>query len=208
MKIFLFNSNERHGAIKIQKSGFTFIELMIVITITSVILGGIMQFLATISRSYTKEVAITEAQQNLRSCIEFMARTIQNAGLDPLGTAGAGIVAATANSIQFTSDLERDGTVTGTLEDITYTYNAGNRNIMITDDVGTETLIDNVTVCTFTYFGVTPTAYGVNLGSTPADLSVIRSVDIMVTVSEPAGRAGIIIRTLNIRANCRNLSPV
>ena len=103
-------------------------------------------------------------------------------------------------------------------ENITYALVVN--QLQITDNSGTETLIDNVVNLQFRYFKEndtdTPTnndlingydlinyhALGDPLGAD--DRLDIRTVEISITVEEPAGREGMIQRTYNTRVRRRN----
>ncbi len=205
MKSFRQVINRMQLPLRGQHAGFTLIELAVAIAISAFLLGCTTKIFLTLSKSYTKEITVTQVQQNANICLNFMARNLQNAGLDPLGVTSATILTAGTHSIQFTADLDMDGSIGGSvgseLEDITYTYDNTTRLISIIDGFGTAELIRDVTDCTFTYFGLASTS----LDTIPIDVSEIRSVDINITVSKPAGRAGFVSRSLNTRVNCRNL---
>ncbi len=206
MKKLLPIFNDRYDSVSMNKSGFTLLELLIVIAIASIVIGSVSRVLWTLNRSYTTERVKTMAQQKVRTGIEFMARHIQMAGLDPLGTANAGILSASANSVQLTADLNLDGDAplnnSDPFEDLTFTYNNGANTVTITDDVAINSiLIENVTNCTFSYFGVN----GSQLTLPLVDLGEIRSIGISLTVSEVAGRDVSINRTLDTIVTCRNL---
>ncbi|MBN2372361.1 PilW family protein [bacterium] len=100
--------------------GFTFIELLIAIFMSSVILIAIFNFYISQNRSYSVQDQVTEIQQNLRAAINMMVKEIRMAGYDPSGNAGAGILAASNDGIRFTMDLDMDGNTNVYNEDITY----------------------------------------------------------------------------------------
>jgi hypothetical protein len=66
-----------------------------------------------------------------------------------------------------------------------------------------QPLISDVKNLTFTYFN----ADGNNLGSPvpPLQLAAIRTINVSITVEEPAGRAAPVRRTLTKQVKCRNL---
>jgi hypothetical protein len=123
----------------------------------------------------------------------------------------------------FTADRNMDGDTNDDFEDLTYTL-VGNQ-LQITDNSGTETLIDNVinnradiNIPLFRYYreneADTPTnndlINGLDLiedhGETDpvGDTSQIRTVEISLIVEEPAGRGGPVQRTYTTRVRCRN----
>jgi type IV pilus assembly protein PilW len=56
-------------------------------------------------KTYMIQKQTAEMQQNIRAGLDIMVREIRMAGYDPLGTADAGILTASANSIEFTMDI-------------------------------------------------------------------------------------------------------
>jgi type IV pilus assembly protein PilW len=184
-------------------AGFTLIEALMVIAILSIAFGTIYKSFAQLNRSYTKENVKAGIQQGARIAVEFMVQDIRMAGLDPLGTANAGLSAGLAaqlpatNWIQFSADVNFDGDVDSgdTFENIKYEL-VGNE-LRQTNHLGTEVLLDNVTDLTFTYLN--------SEDLTTTDINAIRSVIVSLTMEKPAGRAGMISRTYTTTVRCRNL---
>jgi type IV pilus assembly protein PilW len=116
------------------ESGFTLIEIMITLLISSVMLGAVFLSYSGQQKSYVVNNKLTEVQQNLRAAIVIMAKDIREAGCDPTGKSGAGIVIATAGRFQFTKDIagntvnlnEGDGDLDDTNEDISLGFSTGN----------------------------------------------------------------------------------
>ena len=79
--------------------GFTLIEVLMCIAILSIVFGTICQTFDTFNRAYTTENVVAGVQQKTRNGVEFMVHDIRLAGLDPLGTAGAGFLAAGARPL-------------------------------------------------------------------------------------------------------------
>ena len=190
---------------RIQRSvGFTLVEVLVSMAILSVLFGTIYRTFDSVNRSYTNENVKAGVQQKSRIGIDLMARDIRLAGLDPLGSAGAGFIAANTdtNRIQFTADLNYDGDLKDPFEDIIYTLN-GNL-LQQTSDLGTgpvtATLLDNVIDLTFTYMDQAD-----NLLPEPVAVDQIRTVLISLTMQRPAGRDGVVSRTYTTRIRCRNL---
>ena len=188
----------------LRSAGFTLVEVLVSIAILSILFGTIYRTFDSVNRSYTNENVKAGVQQKSRIGIDLMARDIRLAGLDPLGSAGAGFNPANTNtnSIQFTADLNYDGDLEDPFEDIIYTLN-GNL-LQQTSDLGsgpvTATLLDNVTDLTFTYMDQAG-----NLLPEPVAVGQIRTVLVSLTMQRPAGRAGMVSRTYSTRVRCRNL---
>jgi type IV pilus assembly protein PilW len=107
--------------------GFTMIELLVAMAMTSVVATGVYSVFFSQQKSYMTQDQVAFMQQNLRGGMDLMEREIRMAGFDPTGTAKAGIVTAQANSIRITKDTtdnagtgDPDGDVGDVNEDITY----------------------------------------------------------------------------------------
>jgi type IV pilus assembly protein PilW len=181
---------------KWNQAGFTLVEALVVLAMVSLVFGTIYDVFATLNRSYTSENVKANLQQTGRIALEFMAQDIRLAGLDPLGTATAGIVEIAADHIRFTADLNYDGDTGDPSEDITYRFTG--HEITQKDETTTEeTLLDNVQAASFT---------GLDANDAPTgDTAEVRSVEISVTLERPAGPGRNISRTYTTRVRCRNL---
>ena len=185
-------------------AGFSMIELMIVIAILAILFTFIYKGFERLNRYYTAENVKASTQQSTRIAVEMMVQDIRQAGLNPLGTAGAGIVAASPTSFQFTADVNFDGDLDDSFENITYDLNGTDlrqRNINLSPNF--EVLLGNVNTLAFTYLDDTGTAIPTaDLATRRAD---IRTVGITLTVNRLAGRDGSISRTYTTQVRCRNL---
>ena len=93
---------------KNKESGFTLIELLIAMTIGLIILAALSSTFLMQSKIYDVQEQIVEMVQTARAAMDMMSREIRMAGYDPSGSAGAGIVSTTPNSINFTFDITDD----------------------------------------------------------------------------------------------------
>ena len=181
----------------LSSAGFTMIEMLMVLAIISIAFGTIYKSFEQLNRSTATENVKAGAQQAVRIAVDFMVQDIRLAGLNPLGSPGIGIQAATPESIQFTMDANFDGDDADTFENITYGFNSGNGTLVQTNHLGDEVLIDNITSLNFTYLD--------SDDQTTSDLDEIRSVIVSLTMQRPAGRDPDISRTYTTRVRCRNL---
>ncbi len=191
--------------------GFTLMELVIVLAISSILMAAVMSTMATLQRSFTTQDVAADTQQDVRMAMVLMTRDIKQAGLDPLTSAGSGFERADSSYIRVTSDriptggIEANGTIDDTnFERVSYFRDPGTNELRIRLYEGsvvsetTQTLADNITNLQFTYFDAD--------GVVTADMPDIRSVGILLTASAPAGRDGLVTRTYTTRVRCRNLS--
>ena len=194
----------------IRDRGFTLIELMVALAVSSIIMAAIYSVNATLTRSYTTQNVAADVQQAVRATIDFMAEDIMMAGLldfrQDYGT-DPEISAAGSQIITFTADRNIDGDTADEFEDLTYQLD-GTELKQTDNNTGVEeTFIDNVVNFEFRYFRE-------NEDDTPTDNDVINgqdlinfyglTVQISITVEEPAGIGDPVERTYTTRVRCRN----
>ena len=167
------------------KKGFTLVELMIALAISSLLLASLYTFYTHQRKIHAVREAVAEMQQNARLGMAIMVREIRMAGYDPLSTAGAGIVTASSTSLQFTQDItddsgtgDSDGDTDDANETISYTlYDADTDGDLDLGAGGTAVPItENIQSLSFTYI----LADGTSTGS-PASLTEIRSIQVSLT---------------------------
>lgn len=128
------NAHCYSNALENNESGFTLVELMIVMVITSFIAAAVFTIYLVHQRSYTQQDDVADIQQNLRGALAVMAPEIRQAGCNPLRASGIGILQATGSSFHFTADVagdpinpnQADGDVDDANEDVTYGLSAAN----------------------------------------------------------------------------------
>jgi type IV pilus assembly protein PilW len=195
------------------KRGFSLIELLVVLVIMSVVSVAIYGVFSVSSRAYTTQDVTADVQQSLRAAMEVMLQDIRAAGLDPTASGNFGIELAEATKLRFASDSVDAGVgdFNGVLDDtnserITYELQSSQLNQILYETTASEIsqpLISDVQNLTFTYYD----ANGDDLGSpVPAlQLADIRSIDVSITVEEPAGIDEPVSRTLTKQVKCRNM---
>lgn len=118
------------------KAGFTLVEMLMAVAISGILVAAVYSAYVIQQKSYVVQEQVAETQQNLRAAMIRLLSEIRQAGCDPLGTASAGIVQATAISLQFTADIGgnainpnmADGLIgaPATNEDITFGMSSAN----------------------------------------------------------------------------------
>jgi len=185
-------------------AGFTLVETLLVMGALAILLGVISSGFDRLSRSNTAENAKAGTQQNARIGVLTMLQDMRLAGLNPLGTAGAGIVAASPTSFQFTADTNFDGDTADPLEDLTYDLNGTNlRQTNFNIDPNPAVLLENVANLTFSYFD--GTLAEIPLTDLAARLADIRMIGISLTANRPAGRNQSVARTYTTQIRLRNM---
>jgi prepilin-type N-terminal cleavage/methylation domain-containing protein len=192
---------------KLGQKGFSLIELMVAMAVSAIVLAAIVGVYTTLSRSYTTQNVAADVQETLRAGMDIIAEDLMMAGLDPEKSAGARIIAGDATSIHFTSDRNMNGEIEAVdFEEINYFINGDRLMQRLYSDSSTdEVVVDNVTNFAITYLdGAEPPSELVP-PLTAADLANIRSVELTLTVEQPAGRAAPVNRTYTTRVRCRNI---
>ncbi len=194
------------------KRGFTLIELLVSLVIISIVSVAIFGVFSIASRSYTTQGVSADVQQSIRAAMEVMLQDIRTAGLDPTSSNNFSIEWAEITKLRFTSDSIDAGLgdFNGELEDtnserITYALQGIELNQILYETTASENsqpLISDTQNLTFTYFD----ADGNDLGSpVPAlQLADIRTINVSITVEEPAGIDAPVSRTLTKQVKCRN----
>jgi type IV pilus assembly protein PilW len=160
-----------------RQAGFSLIELLIVMVVSTLLLAGMATFFSSQARTTTMQVLTVDTVHRARTALASMTKEIRMAGYRSSGAAFTGISQATAGSIRILADLNQDGSISGSDEDVTYTFNGDNKSISRNGSVLAEH-IDNLTL-----------TYTMNDGSTtqaPADLSGIRKVRMTLIVRSSA----------------------
>lgn len=85
--------------IRLNNKGFTLIEMMIALTITSVVVGAVYAVNQAHVKAWALQKQAVDVQQNIRAAMFYLARDIQMSGFDPNEKAGSGIETAEANTM-------------------------------------------------------------------------------------------------------------
>ncbi|QTA82658.1 Type IV Pilus-assembly protein W domain-containing protein [Desulfonema limicola] len=122
--------------------GFTLIEIMIALVISSFIIAAIYITFSSQNKSQINQQEMTDVQQNIRAAMYVMASEIRLAGYDISleRGAGTGIVEAGPGFIRFTMDINEDGNIDkdndDPNEDITFAFK-------VEDDKNQDGIVDN-----------------------------------------------------------------
>lgn len=117
------------------KSGFSLVELLVALAITSIVLTMMYQTYRSQLKSHTTQQELVEMQQNMRGALYLMEREIRMAGYAPEGgLPPAPITLAETDRMRFSMDLTMDGDTSDIGERITYRRTFGDGNPLIRDD--------------------------------------------------------------------------
>ena len=104
-----------------KKSGFTLIEILIGMVLTSIVSIGIFQAYNSQQRSQIAQQQSVDMQQNIRAAMMIMTKDIRTAGYDPNGTSEAGILrigdgSSADERLRFTRVADDDGFDNATID--------------------------------------------------------------------------------------------
>jgi prepilin-type N-terminal cleavage/methylation domain-containing protein len=162
-------------------TGFTLIETLIALAMSSVLLASMYSFYLSQKRAYDLREQVAEMQQNVRSGMALLAREIRMAGYNPAGMPGVGVVEAGPQVLRITMDLNNDGDTNDANEDVTYAlYDSGSDGDL---DLGRKPaggqnipVAENIANLHFVY-----TLQDGSTTSTPANPDQIRRVQFSLT---------------------------
>jgi len=91
--------------------GFSLIELIIAMAISTTVLSGIVALFHKQVVSHNTERLMVSMQQNVRAAASFMERDIRMARYDPSGISGAAIIVANESQLRYQIDQNENGTI-------------------------------------------------------------------------------------------------
>ncbi|MFQ5597025.1 MAG: PilW family protein [Nitrospiria bacterium] len=168
------------------QGGYTLIELMLSLGISSVLLYGIHGVLMGQQKAYVQQEQIVEAQEGLRIAATLMNREIRMAGYNPTGTADAKIVTAEKEKIHITSDLDGNGDTIGSNENITYAVYTkdGIKKLGRTVNGSKAPVLEHLESLEFVYRKADGTPLALKPDGTlvdPAQISQVKKIEIILT---------------------------
>jgi prepilin-type N-terminal cleavage/methylation domain-containing protein len=185
-----------HSGIDRGEEGFTLAEFLVAMALLTVLMAGMVKLFTLLDQSYTTQNVAAGVQQVVRTGIDIMTKNIRMAGFNPLKLPDVGIQTDISQSkIHFSYDLDADGSISNDNEDISYLYE-DQQVKRITGSGATEAFINNVSDLKFTYRDLND--------QTTSNHKAVKTVEISMTVTEPAGRRGMLSRTYFTRVICRN----
>ncbi len=99
--------------------GFTLVELLIAMAITSIVVAILYTTFQNQQQIHNTQNQVVEMQQNIRSAMAIMSREIMLAGYDPEDSGLFGFTDITQNTVTFSMDVNSNGHLDGG-ESITY----------------------------------------------------------------------------------------
>lgn len=167
------------------EKGFTLVELMVTLVLTSIAAVGIYRGYLSYLTSYDVQEQVVEMQQNLRVAMNRMVKEFRMGGYDPTGAGVGGFDPDGTDSgteISFTMDLNEDGVIgTGDREKITYRYDDSDNSLdRRVDDGNFISVIHNVDALDFQYLQ----GDGTTEASSAEEIRVIQISLVVCTTNE------------------------
>lgn len=145
----------RPAARRARRGGFTLVELLVAMTLLTVVMGSLVSVITTVQRDYVRQRSRSDAMSALRGAEQMLGRVFRTAGADPRGIGVVGIVAAPsgAGSVRIRADFNpADGDVADPLEDVQFDLSGGEMRVRWQDGGTVTPLVRPVTGLTFEYF--------------------------------------------------------
>ncbi len=170
----------------IYNRGFSLIELLVALAMSSVVLAGIYIAYRTQAGSYITQQMVVDMQQDARSAMYYMQRSIRMSGFDPQGTGAMGFVAnfstpydesgatTDAENIAFIIDDDEEGDIDPSNAELIAYRLDNNRLQWLTAPNNWEDIAENIDALNFVYLDEA----GAVIPDPAADLASIRSVQI------------------------------
>ena len=179
--------------------GFTLVELLIAMAISSIVLASVAAAYRTQIRTHATQQMVVDMQQNIRGAMYIMQREIRMAGHDPTGLSGASILVADDAVLQFQSDDNEDGDCDDSMEDIRYAMTADGALGRQVSGGLLDPLAENIDAINFVYLdGANPP----NVLATPvpeSNRSDIRSIQITIVARSGQNLPGLFYQATDDR---------
>ncbi|WP_306549534.1 PilW family protein [Desulfobulbus sp.] len=195
--------------------GFTLVEVLIVLAISSILLASVTGVFIRSGRVYTTQNATAALQQEVRLAMEYMVGEMRMAAYNPRrGEVSFAIKTASPIRFRFEADLDENGerakstNTDGDCENRSFRYSLVNTGIQIVCGEGTSSTSPPQYILGGTDANVRVTqldfAYRDRNNKDTKLVSEIRSAVITITAQAPAGSEGWIERTYRTVVDFRN----
>ncbi len=167
--------------------GFTIIEMLIAMVVSSLLMGGIYTIFTSQMRVSTTQEQIAAVQQNIRSAMYVMEKEIRMAGYGGTLTGGTatGFTTATATNMSF-DYLTNSSDPTQTQFTITYALVNNNLTRTVDDPATGQTqsiVAENIEAVEFCYTYTDDAGSGTEKSTTPnapAEVNTIQSIEVSI----------------------------
>lgn len=184
--------------------GMTLVEVLIVIVLGAIVGGLIVNMFISSNRTFMDQGRIVDVQRSGRVAMDTMTRLLREAGLDPLGSANAGVTEAAATRVKFTRDANVNGVIDASnAETVAFEY-AGNTLRRRFDGGAWFDMTEHVAGFSLEYFDADGNDIGIP-NTDAAQLARIRSMVLTISLEDDKTAGGDFVRSYTTGINCRNL---
>lgn len=137
------------------RAGFTLAELLVSMTMLTVVMGSVVSVMMQVQRDYSRQKSRDESMIAVRSAELLMSRVFRTAGADPTTVGVTGIVAQPngAGSVRVRADFNpADGDTNDDLEDVTIDVVGTGMRVKWRGDGAPMELAKPVSTLTFEYY--------------------------------------------------------
>jgi len=108
------------------QKGISLVELIVAMAVAAVIGWIIVSAFTSMNRAVIDQNTVVDMQSTGRNAMATMVRILRETGLDPIGTADAGIEENTATKLRITRDANLNGLIDeGLQERVTFEFTGG-----------------------------------------------------------------------------------
>ena len=150
------------------RSGFTFLEMLISISILAVISTAVLAVFREHQQRYEAEISYAAAVQNARVALDTISRCLRQAGNNPASSIFTPL-AYSANTLTISSDItgsapasdpldsagDPDSQLVAAYEQVTIRYDSSSKKILINVGRGEDTLAENINKLEFKFYNDT-----------------------------------------------------
>jgi len=155
-----------------KEHGFSLVELLIAMAISSIVLGAAVNTFIAQRRAYAQQEQVTQMTQETRAAMEMVTREVRMAGYNPASTSFAGIT-YNSTQVQIRADLNGDGDTADTNETIVYSYNNATQQLLRDTNGSSQPIADHIQAFTFDYLD--------GAGTSTTTTANIRQIRITIT---------------------------
>ncbi len=164
------------------ESGFTMVEMLVYLVISSMVAGAVGMAFVGQNKSYNTQQEISKVQQNIRAATSLMGNELRYAAFDPTDGKLAGFTTVNSNSVTFSylvdSDSDADFDTDDDLRRVTYSLNGSNIERRVEQGAAdnTSVLAENVEQLQFEYLLDDQTTWE----GSPADPDAVIAVKVII----------------------------
>lgn len=180
------------NASRMNQRGYGTAEILAATTMALVASAAFVKFNQYQTRVVQDQAKQLALQDMTRTAIDMFAREVRRAGQNPTCAAGiTPIVAATGLSLRIQADLDGNGVIATTNEDVTYRYNVSNWSFeRVTNDVAEQFVSGVGSIAVFRYYDGAGTELVPNPTLTGSQLLNVRRVHLDLVLSQTSAQAG------------------